>query len=52
MEVNLYIYTYSIEHLEKLKSNNGDEFASLNRTYKGEENVSIQSIRITLTSGT
>jgi hypothetical protein len=35
--LNLYIYTYSIERLEKLKSNNGDEFASLNRTYKGEE---------------
>ena len=33
------------EYLENLKSNNGDEFASLRRAYKGEEGVSTQEIK-------
>jgi hypothetical protein len=33
------------EYFEKLKSNNGDEFASLSRAYKGGDSVSIQEIK-------
>jgi hypothetical protein len=33
------------EYLEKLKSNNGDEFAVLGSAYKGEQSVSIQEIK-------
>ena len=48
LPISAYI-TYSIglqfERLEKLKSNNGDEFASLNRACNGEENVSIWDIK-------
>jgi hypothetical protein len=33
------------EHLEKSKSNNGDEFAVLNRACKGEERIPIQEIK-------
>ena len=36
--------TFQFEYLE-LKSNNGNEFASLTRAYKGEKNVSIQEIK-------
>ncbi|MFZ0511440.1 MAG: hypothetical protein WAM14_07535 [Candidatus Nitrosopolaris sp.] len=43
VSLSAYI-TYSIglqfEYLEKLKSNNGDEFAVLGSAYKGEESVS------------
>lgn len=35
---------FQFEYLE-LKSNNGNEFASLTRAYKGEKNVSIQEIK-------
>ncbi|MGA8082467.1 MAG: hypothetical protein WB988_11430, partial [Candidatus Nitrosopolaris sp.] len=31
-----------LEYLEKLKSNNGDEFAVLGSSYKGEESVSYE----------
>jgi hypothetical protein len=34
-----------LEYFENLKSNNGDEFASLCRAYKGEEGVSTQEIK-------
>ncbi|HXX96275.1 MAG TPA: hypothetical protein VEL11_04055 [Candidatus Bathyarchaeia archaeon] len=37
--------TKSLEYLENLKSNKGDEFASLRRAYKGEEGVSTQEIK-------
>jgi hypothetical protein len=48
VSLSAYI-TYSIElqfeYLEKLKSNNGDEFAVLGSACKGEESVSIQEIK-------
>ena len=33
------------EYLENLKSNKGDEFASLRRAYKGDKNVSVLEIK-------
>jgi hypothetical protein len=39
------------EYLEKLKSNNRNEFTSLSRAYKGEESVSIQEIKKELIKG-
>ena len=48
VSISVYI-TCSIgsqfEHLEKLKSNNGDGFAMPGSSYKGEESVSIQEIK-------